>query len=79
MIPYEEELKRLKKVYNNHLNGKGGKDIIADLESKFYVNEPAFVIGPDGKPDPIVAALRDGKRSVVMYIKDMLKKDKDNE
>ena len=55
--------------------------VYEDMMQRFGARSPAFMVTPDGTCDPYLAAIRDGKRSVVMEVDSILraKSDEDNE
>jgi len=63
----------LKAAYKMAMETKDGKTILEDLELRFHMHAPTFV------PDSNEAAYREGQRSVVLFIQNMLADHKDRE
>lgn len=65
----DKELKELKGNYQTTFNTKEGEQTLADLESAYYHR------GSYSK-DPYETAYREGQRSVIIRIKNLMKEDK---
>ena len=52
-----------------HLLHPEGKKILADLESRFGTDAPAFLADANGAFDTHRAAIRDGQRQVILHIR----------
>jgi hypothetical protein len=67
---------RLINAYHRTFNSPEGKLVLADLEAKFGMSQPAFLPLEKGSLglsyDPIHAAIRDGQRSVKLHIEKAL-------
>lgn len=61
---YSEAVTTLANIINNTFKTEQGAKALNVLTAKFY-NQECFV---GDKPDPFLAARRDGQRSVVMFI-----------
>ena len=60
-------LEELRAAYKLILNTKDGQAILADLEARYHVNGSTFSV------DPCETAYREGQRTVVLFLKSMLK------
>ena len=60
-------LEELRAAYKLILNTKDGQAILADLEVRYHVNGSTFSV------DPCETAYREGQRTVVLFLKSMLK------
>jgi hypothetical protein len=65
----DKELKQLKGNYQTTFNTKEGEQTLADLESAYY-RRGSFL------KDPYETAYREGQRSVIIRIKNLMKEDK---
>lgn len=73
------ELKKLKKKYQNVFGSDEGKEVLADIASKCFMDKPV-AFAPQGMGiDPLAMAFRDGKRFTVLEINTMLKRDDKDE
>lgn len=68
----ERERQKTINAYHRVFAGKDGATVIADLKAQFGTEHQAFLHGFEY--NPIVAALRDGQRGVVLHIESMLKR-----
>jgi hypothetical protein len=66
----ERERQRIINAYHRVFAGKDGQMVIADLKHQFATESQVFLPGYDY--NPVVAALRDGQRGVVLHIETML-------
>ena len=57
------------RAYKSVFNGVEGKKVLEDMERVNFVNKTTYT------PDPHNMALREGRRSVILDIKQILKKD----
>lgn len=57
----------LKAAYKHILKSEDGDVVLEDLELRFHIRTPVF------SNDPYETAFRDGQRSVVLFIANMLK------
>ena len=57
----------LRAAYKLLLNTDDGLEIMEDLELRFHVRSPVF------SDNPYETAFRDGQRSVVLYLQNMVK------
>jgi len=57
----------LRAAYKLILNSKDGEKVLADLEARYHINGSTFSI------DPCETAYREGQRTVVLFLKSMLK------
>lgn len=57
----------LRAAYKLILNSKDGERVLADLEARYHINGSTFSI------DPCETAYREGQRTVVLFLKSMLK------
>ena len=60
-------LEELRAAYKLILNTKDGQAILADLEARYHINGSTFSV------DPCETAYREGQRTVVLFLKSMLK------
>jgi uncharacterized UBP type Zn finger protein len=70
MAEREDELKQLKQDYGITFASKEGERVLADLQSAYY-HRGSFVKG-----DPHETSHREGQRSVLIRIINLLKEDK---
>ena len=66
----EDELKQLKQDYRITFTSKEGERVLADLRSAYY-HRGSFIKG-----DPYETSHREGQRSVLIRIINLLKEDK---
>ena len=57
----------LRAAYKLILNSKDGERVLADLEARYHINGSTFSV------DPCETAFREGQRTVVLFLKSMLK------
>ena len=67
----EQFIKGLKKNYEYIFNTDEGKEILSDLEKRCHYHSTTNVKG-----DSHESAYMEGQRSVILFIKSMLRKDK---
>ncbi|WP_338285179.1 hypothetical protein [Luteolibacter sp. LG18] len=61
-------------AYRECFTGEAGRLVLADLERSTGYGRPSFMRPPEGHPyDPLAAAIRDGRKSVVDEIHDRLR------
>lgn len=63
-----KELEDLKEAYAFLFGETDGDTVLEDLEARFHVHAPTF------SADPYETAFREGQRSVVLFIKNMMTK-----
>ena len=68
----EQFIKGLKKNYEYIFNTDEGKEILSDLEKRCHYHSTTNVKG-----DSHESAYMEGQRSVILFIKSMLRKDKE--
>jgi len=68
-----KSIMELKEAYKTAFDTKDGQTLMEDLELRFHMHTPTFV------PDSNEAAYREGQRSVVLFIQNMLAEHKDRE
>jgi len=68
----EKFLKELQTNYKFIFNTEEGKQVLADLERRCHYHSTTNVKG-----DSHESAYMEGQRSVILFIKSMLRKDKD--
>ena len=56
-----------------HLRQHIDEETLSILEERFQTNLPAYQLNKDGHYCPIAAALRDGQREVILYLRHQLK------
>ena len=61
----------LRTIYKVVLNNQDGEKIISDLEARFHFYGSTF------SPDPNETAYREGQRTVVLFLKSMLREQKE--
>ena len=57
----------LRAAYKLILKSKDGEVVLADLEARYHINGSTFSV------DPCETAYREGQRTVVLFLKSMLK------
>ena len=57
----------LRAAYKLILNSKDGERVLTDLEARYHINGSTFSV------DPCETAYREGQRTVVLFLKSMLK------
>ena len=70
MASEDDKLKQLKQDYKNTFSTKEGDAVIADLKSAYYHR------GSYSKNDPHETSYREGQRSVIVRIINLMKEDK---
>lgn len=68
----ERERQRTILSYHRAFEGKDGQRVLDDLKNVFATESQVFLPGYDY--NPVVAALRDGQRGVVLHIESMLRR-----
>jgi hypothetical protein len=68
----ERERQKTTNAYHRAFSTKEGQAIIADLKHQFATESQVFLPGYDY--NPVVAALRDGQRGVILHIESMLRR-----
>ena len=68
----EQLIKGLKKNYQYIFNTDEGKEVLADLEKRCHYHSTTNIKG-----DSHESAYMEGQRSVLLFIKSMLRKDKE--
>ena len=68
----ERERQRLTNAYHRVFSNKDGQMVIADMKAQFATDSQVFLPGYDF--NPVVAALRDGQRGVVIHIESILRR-----
>jgi hypothetical protein len=71
-IQRERERQKTVNAYHRLFAGKDGKTVIDDLKQQFATESQVFLPGYDY--NPVVAALRDGQRGVILHIEAMLRR-----
>lgn len=71
-IQRERERQKIINAYHRVFAGKDGQLVIADIKQQFATESQVFLPGYDY--NPVVAALRDGQRGVILHIEMMLKR-----
>jgi hypothetical protein len=66
----ERERQRTVNAYHRVFEGADGKTVMEDIRRSFSTDSQAFLPGHDF--NPIVAAIRDGQRGVLLHIQSML-------
>lgn len=56
-----------------HLLERIDEEVLNILEERFQTNIPAYQLNRDGHYCPIAAAIRDGQREVILYLRHQLK------
>lgn len=67
----ERDKQRAVVAYHRAFGGEDGAAVLADLRKSFGTDFQAFLPGHEW--NPIVAAIRDGQRGVVLHIEAMLR------
>jgi hypothetical protein len=67
----EDQLKQLREFYKLVFESDQGKQVMSDLEKRCHYNSTTNVIG-----DSHESAYREGQRSILLFIKNMLLNDK---
>jgi len=70
MASDEDKLKQLKQDYRITFSSKEGERVLADIQSAYYHR------GSYSKNDPHETSYREGQRSVIIRIINLLKEDK---
>lgn len=65
----DDKLKKIKEAYQFLFDADDGIVVLDDLENRFHCNTSTF------SPDSHETAFREGQRSVVLFIKNMLIND----
>ena len=68
----ERERQKTTNAYHRVFGSKEGAAVIADLKQQFATESQVFLPGYDY--NPVVAALRDGQRGVIIHIEMMLRR-----
>ncbi len=68
----ERERQRLTNAYHRVFGNKDGQTVIDDMKAQFATDSQVFLPGYDF--NPVVAALRDGQRGVLIHIETMLRR-----
>jgi len=68
----ERERQKVTNAYHRVFSTKEGQAVIADLKAQFATESQVFLPGYDF--NPVVAALRDGQRGVVLHIESVLRR-----
>lgn len=68
----ERERQKTISAYQRIFSSKDGQAVIADMKHQFATESQVFLPGYDY--NPVVAALRDGQRGVVLHIEAMLRR-----
>jgi len=68
----ERERQKTTNAYHRVFGGKEGAAVIADLKTQFATDSQVFLPGYDF--NPVVAALRDGQRGVILHIEAILRR-----
>lgn len=68
----ERERQKTTNAYHRVFSTKEGQAVIADLKAQFATESQVFLPGYDF--NPVVAALRDGQRGVVLHIESVLRR-----
>jgi hypothetical protein len=71
-IRRERERQKTTNAYHRVFSTKEGQAVIADLKAQFATESQVFLPGYDF--NPVVAALRDGQRGVVLHIESVLRR-----
>jgi hypothetical protein len=61
----------LRTIYKVVLNNQDGEKIISDLEARFHIHGSTF------SADPNETSYREGQRTVVLFLKSMLREQKE--
>ena len=68
----ERERQKITNAYHRVFTSKEGQAVIADLKAQFATESQVFLPGYDF--NPVVAALRDGQRGVILHIEAVLRR-----
>jgi hypothetical protein len=68
----ERERQKTTNAYHRVFGSKEGAAVIADLKTQFATDSQVFLPGYDF--NPVVAALRDGQRGVILHIEAILRR-----
>jgi hypothetical protein len=68
----ERERQKITNAYHRVFASKDGAAVISDLKAQFATESQVFLPGYDY--NPVVAALRDGQRGVIIHIEMMLRR-----
>jgi hypothetical protein len=68
----ERERQKITNAYHRVFGSKEGAAVIADLKTQFATDSQVFLPGYDF--NPVVAALRDGQRGVILHIEAILRR-----
>jgi hypothetical protein len=68
----ERERQKITNAYHRVFGNKEGAAVIADLKTQFATDSQVFLPGYDF--NPVVAALRDGQRGVILHIEAILRR-----
>jgi hypothetical protein len=68
----ERERQKVTNAYHRVFGTKEGAQVIADLKTHFATDSQVFLPGYDF--NPVVAALRDGQRGVILHIEAVLRR-----
>lgn len=68
----ERERQKTISAYQRIFSSKDGQAVIADMKHQFATESQVFLPGYDY--NPVVAALRDGQRGVILHIEAMLRR-----
>jgi hypothetical protein len=68
----ERERQKTTNAYHRVFSTKEGQAVIADLKAQFATESQVFLPGYDF--NPVVAALRDGQRGVILHIEAVLRR-----
>jgi hypothetical protein len=68
----ERERQKITNAYHRVFGGKEGAAVLADLKTQFATESQVFLPGYDF--NPVVAALRDGQRGVILHIEAVLRR-----
>lgn len=68
----ERERQKITNAYHRVFGSKEGAAVIADLKQQFATDSQVFLPGYDF--NPVVAALRDGQRGVILHIEAILRR-----
>jgi hypothetical protein len=68
----ERERQKTTNAYHRVFASKEGAAVIADLKTQFATDSQVFLPGYDF--NPVVAALRDGQRGVILHIEAILRR-----
>ncbi len=68
----ERERQKITNAYHRVFTSKEGQAVIADLKAQFATESQVVLPGYDF--NPVVAALRDGQRGVILHIEAVLRR-----